>query len=345
MPPPVESIGSPTLWAAFSAFILFMLALDLGVFHRKEHEIGMREAILWSIAWVVLSLLFNLWIAVEFGSAKGLEFLTGYFLEKAMSVDNLFVFLVIFTYFAVPKPFQHRVLFWGVLGALGMRAAFIFLGLALIQLFDWVIIVLGVVLFVTGVKMLRHQGVEVQPDQNPVLRFFRRFVPVTPEYHGTRFFVVQEGRRYATPLALVLIVIETTDLAFAIDSIPAIIGITRDPFIVFTSNIFAILGLRSLYFVLAGLMDKFHYLSVGLGLTLIFIAVKMLIHDWVHIPVLLSLAAISLLVGGSMAVSLMRPQPVKSLGTSPGKTPEPASGGDAPPSAAASPPADSGRPS
>ncbi|MBI4579528.1 MAG: TerC family protein [Planctomycetes bacterium] len=286
-----------------------MLALDLGVFHRREHEVRMREALIWSFVWIALALLFNLWIYHEFGAVKGLEFLTGYLLEKAMSVDNLFVFLVIFTYFAVPKSFQHRVLFWGVLGALGMRAAFIFVGLALIQMFDWVILVLGLVLLVTGVKMLRHQGVQVQPEQNPVLRFFRRFVPVTAEYHGTHFTVVTDGHRFATPLALVLIVIETTDLAFAIDSIPAIIGITTDPFIVFTSNIFAILGLRALYFVLAGLMDKFHYLSVGLGLTLVFIAVKMLIHDWVPIPVSLSLGVIGLFVGGAMVVSLLKPQP------------------------------------
>ncbi len=310
-----QELGDPILWTVFSVLVLVMLALDLGVFHRKEHEVGMREALTWSVVWIGLALGFNLWIWFRLGSVKGVEFFTGYFLEKAMSVDNLFVFLIIFTYFSVPKPFQHRVLFWGVVGALVMRAAFIFLGLALIQRFDWVIYLLGLVLLITGLKMLRHESVEVQPERNPVLRLFRRLIPCTTEYHGNHFTVKEGGRRYATPLALVLIVIETTDLAFAIDSIPAIIGITRDPFIVFSSNIFAILGLRALYFVLAGIMDKFRYLSVGLGLTLVFIAAKMLIHGWVHVPVSISLGVIGSLIGGSMVVSVLRAPDPTPIGT------------------------------
>lgn len=301
------SIGNPWTWTAFLGLVFVMLALDLGIFHRRDHEIRMREALIWSAVWIALSLAFTAWIWLANGAEHALMFLTGYFLEKAMSVDNLFVFLVIFTYFAVPKDLQHRVLFWGVLGALAMRAAFIFLGLALIQAFSWVVLVLGVLLLVTGIKMLRHESVEVEPERNPVLRLFRRLVPTTGGYHGHHFTVVQDGRRMATPLALVLVVIETTDLAFAIDSIPAIIGITQDPFLVFTSNIFAILGLRSLYFVLAGVMDKFRLLGKGLGLTLVFIGIKMLVHDYYDVPTWVSLAAIGLLVGGAMLLSVLLP--------------------------------------
>lgn len=305
----METIGTPLLWGLFLAFILGMLALDLGVFHRREHQVGTREATIWTLVWIALSLAFNLWVYLEFGPTKGLEFLTGYVIEKALSVDNIFVFIVIFRYFAVRPEYQHRVLFWGILGALVLRGIFIAAGTALITRFDWIILVFGAFLVYTGFKILRAHETEVHPEKNPILKLFRRFVPMTSDYHGKHFFVREGGRLLATPLLLVLVVVEATDVVFAVDSIPAIFGITNDPFIVFTSNIFAILGLRALYFLLAGLMHKFRYLSFGLGLVLVFIGVKMLIHDWVHIPIAVSLGVVAFLLGGSVLLSLLRPAP------------------------------------
>lgn len=302
-------IGGLWLWIGFALVISVMLAVDLGLHRRDDHEPSTRESLTWTAVWIGLALLFNLFLWIEFGSAKALEFFTGFVLEKAMSVDNLFVFLVLFTYFAVPKVQQHRVLFWGVVGAVAMRAIFIFAALALIDRFAWILVLLGIVLLLTGIKMLRHDNVEVQPEQNPMLRLFRRFVPMTSGYEGRHFLVRRDGRWLATPLALVLVVVETTDVAFAIDSIPAIIGITQDRFIVFTSNIFAILGLRALYFVLAGVMHQFRFLGKGLGLTLVFIAIKMLGHDAIHIPVWASLGVIALLVGGAVGLSVILPPP------------------------------------
>ena len=304
----MESIGSPWMWAGFIAFVLAMLALDLGVFHRQAHKVGVREAALWSVAWVGLALSFNALIWHAFGPQRGVEFLTGYLIEKALSVDNIFVFVLIFGAFSVPEAYQHRVLFWGILGALVMRAIFVGLGAALIASFHWVLYLFGAFLVITGLKMLvlRDQGFD--PRQNPVFRLFRKVVPAVEDYHGPAFTVVKDGRRFATPLLLVLVAVELTDLVFAVDSVPAIFAVTQDPFIVFTSNIFAILGLRSLYFLLAGVVDRFHLLKVGLSLVLVFVGLKMLVADVFKVPVAWSLAIIGLLVGGSVAASLLWPR-------------------------------------
>src|SRR5687768_13121899 len=266
---PVESIGSPLLWAGFLAFVFAMLAIDLGVFHKKAHEISMKEAGIWSGVWVTLAAVFNGGVYFWFGPQRGLEFTTGYLLEKALSVDNIFVFVVIFSTFRVPAVYQHRVLFWGVLGALAMRAAFIVAGGAFLQRFHWAIYVFGGLLAVTGVKLLVQRNQEMHPEGNPLVRWFQKIFPMTREFHGGKFLVLKNGRRYATPLLLALVTVEVTDLIFAVDSIPAIFAVTSDPFIVFTSNIFAILGLRSLYFLLAGIITKFTYLKVGLSFVLI----------------------------------------------------------------------------
>jgi tellurite resistance protein TerC len=301
----LSSVGTPALWIGFTAFVLVMLALDLGVFHRKAHEVGFREALTWSLVWIGLALAFNAWIFLRFGSAKGLEFLTGYLIEKSLSVDNVFIFVILFSSFAVPKAYQHRVLFWGILGALVMRAAFIAAGAAVLARFHWVIYLFGAFLVVTGFKLLLRKDEEIHPERNPLFRLFRRLVPAVSEYHGAQFTVVRDGRRHATPLLLVLVAIEATDLIFAVDSIPAIFAVTSDPFIVYTSNIFAILGLRALYFLLAGVIGKFHYLKVGLALVLVFIGAKMLLLDVYKIPTAVSLAVVALLLGGSIAASLL----------------------------------------
>lgn len=302
------TIGSPALWIGFSAMVLFLLALDLGVFHRKAHAVRFKEALTWSIVWVGLALLFNLGIWHYFGEERGLEFLTGYLIEKALSVDNIFVFVLIFGAFAVPEEYQHRVLFWGVLGALVMRAIFIVAGAALLESFHFVIYIFGGFLLLTAVKMLKSGLERVDPRNNPVFRLFRRAVPAVDGYHGSRFFIHQAGKLFATPLLLVLVAVELTDLVFAVDSIPAIFAVTRDPFIVFTSNIFAILGLRALYFLLAGVVEKFHHLKTGLALVLAFVGVKMLIVDLVKIPIGLSLGVIALLLVGSVLASLLFPK-------------------------------------
>ncbi len=305
----MESIGSIWMWGGFVAFVLAMLALDLGVFHRKAHAVTVKEAATWSLVWVALALAFNGLIWAGFGPDRGMEFLTGYLIEKALSVDNIFVFVLIFGAFSVPAAYQHRVLFWGILGALVMRALFVGLGAALLASFHWVIYLFGAFLLITGIKMLvlRDQGFD--PRQNPVFRLFKRLVPAVDEYHGPAFTVVRDGRRYATPLLLVLVAVELTDLVFAVDSVPAIFAVTRDPFIVFTSNIFAILGLRSLYFLLAGIVHRFRHLKVGLSLVLVFVALKMLVVDLYKVPVAWSLGIIALLIGGSMLASRLLPEP------------------------------------
>ena len=305
---PVESIGSPALWVGFTVFVLSMLALDLGVFHKKAHAVRFKEALVWSAVWVSLALAFNLLVYQWFGAQRGLEFLTGYLIEKALSVDNIFVFLVIFSFFAVPAAYQHRVLFWGILGALVMRAAFIGAGAVLLQRFHWIVYVFGGFLVITGVKLLVHRNAEIHPERNPVYRLFRRLVPMVTGYRGSRFTVVENGKRYATPLLAVLVVVEATDVVFAVDSIPAIFAVTGDPFIVYTSNIFAILGLRALYFLLADVMDRFHYLKLGLAFVLCFVGVKMLILDVYKIPVVASLVVVASLLAGSIVASLFRPQ-------------------------------------
>ncbi|OGR08665.1 MAG: hypothetical protein A2341_00970 [Deltaproteobacteria bacterium RIFOXYB12_FULL_58_9] len=297
----IESIGNPALWLGFILFVLCMLALDLGVFHRSAHAVSMREATIWTGVWISLALVFNAGIYTWFGPERALEFLTGYLIEKALSVDNLFVFLVLFSYFAVPAALQHKVLFWGILGALVMRAGFIFAGTALIQKFHWVIYIFGAFLVFTGIKLLLHHEGEMQPERTPVLRLFRRVVRAVSDYRGGSFVVKEAGRWYATPLLMVLVVVEATDIVFAVDSIPAIFAITVDPFIVFTSNIFAILGLRALYFLLAGMIGKFRFLKVGLGLVLAFVGAKMLLVDVVKVPIGYSLGV----VGGLLLISVL----------------------------------------
>ena len=300
----LETVGTPWLWFGFTAFVLALLALDLGLFHRKAHEVKFKEALGWSVVWVGLALAFNAGVWWWFGPTKGLEFLTGYLIEKALSVDNIFVFLVIFSYFAVPKEYQHRVLFWGILGALVMRAIFIVAGAALLAAFHWVIYVFGGILLLTGVKMLRQNQGELHPERNPIFRLFRRLVPSVAEYHGARFTVVRDGRRFATPLLAVLVAVEATDLVFAVDSIPAVFAVTQDPFIVYTSNIFAILGLRAMYFLLAGVMDRFRYLKLGLATVLVFVGAKMMLADVYKIPVAVSLLVVAGILATSVIASL-----------------------------------------
>jgi tellurite resistance protein TerC len=293
------------LWIAFNVFVLGMLALDLGIFHRKAHAVSIKEASIWSAVWILLALVFNLGIYFIWGQEKALEFLTGYVIEKSLSVDNLFVFLMIFQYFATPATYQHRVLFWGIVGALIMRAIFIATGAALLENFHWMIYVFGGFLVVTGIKMLLQGDAKLEPDKNPVVRLFQRWVPITNEYHGQQFFVRKEGKIYATLLMLVLVVVETTDVIFAVDSIPAIFAITTDPFIVYTSNVFAILGLRALYFMLAGVMQMFVYLKVGLSFVLCFVGAKMLVVDFYKIPIGVSLGVVGGILILSIVVSLL----------------------------------------
>lgn len=274
-------------------FVFAMLALDLGVFHKKTHEVPVKEAILWSSIWILLALLFDLFVFFEFGKTKALEFITGYVIEYSLSVDNIFVFILIFSFFAVNKQYQHKILFWGILGALIMRGTFIFAGVALINRFEWIVVIFGGFLLFTGIKMLFQKETEVNPDRNPVIKFFRRILPVTQTLHGDRLLIVENRKLFATPLFLVLVIIESSDLIFAVDSIPAILAISKSTFIVYTSNIFAILGLRSLYFAISGMMSYFRFLKVGLSFVLIFVGLKML-SSFVHfeIPIILSLGII-----------------------------------------------------
>jgi tellurite resistance protein TerC len=304
----ISTIGTPAMWIGFIVFVLAMLAIDLGLFHRKAHDVSLKEAAIWSAVWIGLAAVFGLGVLHFFGPTRALEFTTGYLIEKALAVDNIFIFIVIFAYFAVPTAYQHRILFWGVLGALLMRAGFIWLGAALLERFHWVLYVFGAILVLTGVKLLVQRGEAYEPEKNPVVRLFRRVVPMTEELHGSKLTVVQNGKRLATPLLLVLVVIEATDLVFAVDSIPAIFAVTRDPFIVFTSNIFAILGLRSMYFLLAGVMGKFHYLKIGLALILAFVGAKMLLVDLVKIPIAASLGVVASILAGSVGASLLWPR-------------------------------------
>lgn len=294
------------LWAGFNLFVLALLALDLGVFHRKAHAVSLREATVWSAVWISLALLFNAGIWYFQGSEAGVQFLTGYLIEKSLSVDNIFVIALIFSYFAVPAIHQHRVLFWGILGALVMRAAFILAGAALLEAFHWIIYVFGAFLIITGLKMALVRDTELHPENNPVLRLVRRLVPVTPDYRQGHFFVRENGKLWATPLFLVLVLIETTDLIFAVDSIPAIFAVTTDPFLVYTSNIFAILGLRSLYFLLAGVLQAFVYLKLGLAAILVFVGTKMAIMDFYKIPSTVSLLVVAALLALAIGASLWK---------------------------------------
>lgn len=296
-------------WIGFIAFVLSMLAMDLGVFHREAHEVRAREAALWTVLWVTLALLFALLLHVFEAPGTALTFLTGYVLEESLSADNIFVIALIFAYFGVPRRAHHRVLFYGILGALVLRGAFIAVGALLLARFEWVMYVFGALLVFTGVRMgFRDESEEFDGEKNLAVRLTRRFVPMTPHYDDARFFTVENARRLATPLLLVLVMVEVTDLAFAIDSIPAIFGVTRDPFLVFTSNIFAILGLRSLFFLLASVIDRFHLLKYGLSLILTFIGVKMLADHWVQVPIGVSLAAILAVLAASVAASLLWPK-------------------------------------
>jgi len=299
------SVGTPALWIGFTTFVLLALLLDLGFFRRRSHEVSIKEAALTSSIWVLLALIFNAGVYYFLGSQSGLEFLTGYIIELALSVDNLFVFLIIFSYFHVPARLRHRVLFWGILGAMIMRIIFILAGVTLLGLFHWLDYVFGAFLVYTGIKIILQQETEVDPEMNLVLRFARRFLRVSKEYHGNKFFVRHAKGLYATPLLLVLLVLESTDVVFAVDSIPAIFAITHDPFIVYTSNIFAILGLRSLFFLLQGMMDRFHYLPVGLGLVLSFVGVKMLVQSLYPISIGVSLGAVALFLTGGVVASLL----------------------------------------
>jgi tellurite resistance protein TerC len=301
--------GNLWLWVGFNLFILAMLALDLGVFHRKSHAVTLRESLTWTGVWVLLALVFTAGVWHYAGPDKGLEFLTGYLIEKSLSVDNVFVFALLFSYFVVPTAYQHKVLFWGILGALLLRAVLIAVGAALIARFAWIIYIFGGFLILTGIKMILKREGEIHPERNPVVRVFKRILPVTPEYRAGSFFVREQGLLMATPLFVVLVLVEFTDLIFAVDSIPAIFAVTQDPFIVYTSNVFAILGLRSLYFALAGVMDKFHYLKIGLGVVLSFVGVKMILaHTAWKIDTLVSLAVIVVILAFSMVWSLLRPR-------------------------------------
>ncbi|MBZ0253935.1 MAG: TerC family protein, partial [Candidatus Methylomirabilis sp.] len=265
----LETVGSPALWFAFGALVLCVLFADVLLFHREDKVVGFGAALGWTLFWVSLSLSFGGFVHWRFGGEKALEYLAGYLVEQSLSVDNLFVFLVVFKSFALPRALEHRVLYWGILGALVLRLACILAGAALIQAFDWIFYVFGAILLFTGVRLLFEQDEDPHPEKHPVLRLLRRFIPTVGAYHGNRFFIEEAGKRFATPLFIVLLTIEMTDVVFAVDSIPAVFGVTRDPFIVYTSNIFAILGLRSLYFLLAGAMDRLHYLKYGLALVLL----------------------------------------------------------------------------
>jgi len=311
------------LWVSFNIFVLFMLALDLGVFHRKSHAVSIKEASIWSVIWIALAFLFNLgiylfWEKIVPGSSysnsqAALSFFTGYLIEKSLSVDNIFVFVLLFTFFAVPAAYQHRALFWGILGALLMRGALIAVGAALLKEFHWIIYVFGAFLIFTGIRMALHRNEEMHPERNPLVKLLRKVIPVTETYEADHFFIRRAGKLMATPLFLVLVLVESTDLIFAVDSIPAIFAVTQEPFIVYTSNVFAILGLRSLYFLLAGVMDKFYYLKLGLSVVLVFVGVKMAIVDFYKMPVGLSLGMIATILTISIVASTIRAKKLSTL--------------------------------
>jgi len=301
-------LGPIWKWVLFNAFVLAMLALDLGVVHRRKHEIKFKEAVAWSAVWIGLALAFAALVAYKRGPGTALQFLTGYVIEESLSVDNLFVFLLIFSWFAVPTRLQHGVLFWGILGAMVLRLLFILAGVALIERFEWVIYLFGGILVYSGVKMALEKEKKINPDQNPVLKLFRKLMPVTTEYEGSKFLVRRDGRTFATPLLLVLLVVETTDLVFAVDSIPAVLAITRDRFIVYTSNVFAILGLRAMFFALKGAMDLFHHLHYGLSAILVFVGVKMILGHFVEIPIGIALGVVASILALSVVASLIWPR-------------------------------------
>ncbi len=320
------------LWVGFAGLIAVMLSLDLGLFNRKSHAVTYKESVIWSSVWVSLAMIFAGVVFWHLGKQKGVEFVTGYLIELSLSVDNLFVFLLVFAYFKVPSKYQHRVLFWGVMGALFMRITMILLGTALIRQFNWIIYLFGAFLVITGVKMFSQEETEIEPEHNPIVKLVTRFIPITRHYDGEKFFTVENGRRTGTLLLLVLVIVEVTDLVFAVDSIPAIFGITTDTFIIYTSNVFAIMGLRSLYFLLAGVVEKFHYLKLGLAIVLTFIGVKMLlplismgvahVFDWAsapgaaeyvrhhgnHIPIGIALGFVATVLAGSVVASLLWPK-------------------------------------
>ncbi|HBS88979.1 MAG: hypothetical protein A2W91_06000 [Bacteroidetes bacterium GWF2_38_335] len=296
-------------WILFNGFVLLMLALDLGVFHRKSHHVSVKEAIIWTFIWISLAMIFNLIIYYWQGKQQALEFFTGYLIEKALSIDNIFVFIMIFSYFSIPSIYQHKILFWGILGALVMRIIFIFAGVTLIEKFHFTIYIFGALLIYTGYKMYSHSSAKIEPEKNPIVKIFRKIFPVSQNFEGGKFFTRVDGKRAATPLFLVLILVETTDLIFAVDSIPAILSITQDQFIVYTSNVFAILGLRSLYFALAGVVHKFWLLNYGLSIVLIFVGIKMILSDFYKIPIEISLLFIAGIIIGSILLSLKIEKP------------------------------------
>ena len=295
------------VWACFIAFVILMLAVDLGIFHRKSHEVKIKEALIWTVVWISLAMIFNYGIYLFLGKEKALEFLTGYLIEKSLSVDNLFVFIMLFTFFNVNAIYQHKVLFWGILGALILRAIFIFTGVALISKFHWIIYVFGAFLVFTGFKMLFQKDEKIEPDKNPLVRFFKKIFPVTESMYGGKFFVKINAKTFATPLFIVLLVVEFTDLIFAVDSIPAILAISNNTFIIFTSNVFAILGLRALYFALAGITKYFFYLKYGLSAILVFVGVKMVIVGFYKIPIVFSLLTILSILAVSIVFSVIFP--------------------------------------
>jgi tellurite resistance protein TerC len=301
----MDTVANPILWIAFAVFIAAMLALDLGVFNRKAHVIHIKEAAIWSAVWIALALAFNVFVGVRFGVETGQEFLTGYLIEKALSVDNLFVFYMIFRAFSVPLRDQHRVLFWGIVGAIILRTAMVFAGTALLANFTWVVYVFGAVLIATGVKMLARPDDKPEFEKTRIYRFVTRVLPTTRQYHGHRMFTREDGALRATPLFVVLVAIELMDVVFALDSILAILAITTDPFIVLTSNIFAVLGMRALYFVLANVAERFAYVQPGLALVLVYVGLKLGASQFIHVPVLASLGVVALLIGGSVVVSII----------------------------------------
>ncbi|HEX7960049.1 MAG TPA: TerC family protein [Terriglobales bacterium] len=295
-------------WIGFHVFVALMLVLDLGLLHRNSRVMSMREALAWSAFWIGLAAAFAVFVYFWHGPRPALEFVTGYVIEQSMSVDNLFVFLVLFQYFRVPKEHQYKVLFWGIIGALVLRLTFVLVGVSILKRFEFVIYFFGALLIYSGYKLFSEEEREVHPEKNPVLKLFRRYFPVTDNYVEDKFFVYRNGERWATPLFLVLLVVETTDVIFAIDSIPAILAITRDAFIVYTSNVFAILGLRSLYFALSGLITLFHYLNYGLAVILVFVGAKMLASHFIDIPVAITLGVIAAVLAISIGASLIWPQ-------------------------------------
>lgn len=297
------------LWISFNVFVLAMLALDLGVFHRKSHEVSVKEALSWTGVWITLAMLFNLFVYWQFGEEKAIEYFTAYIIEKSLSVDNIFVIIIIFSYFNVPRAYQHKVLFWGILGALVMRVIFIFAGIELIHKFHWLIYIFGGFLVFTGIRILFSKDTKIEPEKNPIVKVVNYLFPVTPTFRRDHFFTRIEGRIWVTPLFVVVMMIEGTDLIFAVDSIPAILAISDDPFIVYTSNVFAILGLRSLYFALAGIEGYFRFLKYGLSAVLVFVGIKMCIMDFYKIPVEISLIVIVFILGISMVASLVISKP------------------------------------